>query len=337
MLTGNPFDADIFPVSSGAASCTQKTKLCDAFFNGNKEDPVSLIDTIGFDDPSTDNDAETIAELIDKLKNACDHVNCFVLAVNGQNPRLDGSLVAMIRLFEGMFGPNFWKQMVVVFTRMSMDKKNIKKRFKSTGGKKDDEIAKAYMNEVKIKFGTTVPDDLQFLFIDSCFDADDDEEKKAFDSSVLLLRELIFSSMGLPTKTMEAVATENQKMKQKLKKAEDKRKSYEAKAKAARKEQENIELKYKLQIENIEKERLEKERKLLEEKNELTKEAFEAKRKMIEEHAAKEKAEEKVKQDERLRAQKEANEALDRVAKEKGFSWWDIVPIVGGIRRIMID
>ena len=131
VLTGNPFNSDIFPVSSEADSCTQKTKFCDAFFNGNKEMPVSIIDTIGFDDPATDNDAETVAELVEKLKNACDHVNCFVLAVNGQNPRLDGSLVGMIRLFDGIFGEQFWKQMIVVFTIMAMDQKSVKKRMRT--------------------------------------------------------------------------------------------------------------------------------------------------------------------------------------------------------------
>ena len=61
---------------------------------------VSLIDTIGFDDPNNDTDVVIIAELVDKLMNNCDKVNLFAIAVNGQNPRLDGSLVAMIKIFQ---------------------------------------------------------------------------------------------------------------------------------------------------------------------------------------------------------------------------------------------
>ena len=60
----------------------------------------SLIDTIGFDDPNNDTDANIISELVLKLKQKCDHVNLFLIAVNGQNPRLDGALVGMIRIFE---------------------------------------------------------------------------------------------------------------------------------------------------------------------------------------------------------------------------------------------
>ena len=55
-----------------------------------------------------------------------------VIAVNGQNPRLDGSLVGMIKVFEGMFGQDFWKQVVVLFTRMPMDEKAKKKREKNS-------------------------------------------------------------------------------------------------------------------------------------------------------------------------------------------------------------
>ena len=70
---------------------------------------LSLIDTIGFDDPEKDADAEIISDLVIKLRDNCDHVNLFIIAVNGQSPRLDGSLIGMIRIFEGMFGEKFWR------------------------------------------------------------------------------------------------------------------------------------------------------------------------------------------------------------------------------------
>ena len=67
---------------------------------GNKERLVSLIDTIGFDDPNNDTDIKIIAELVDKLMNKCDKIHLFIIAVNGQAPRLDGSLVAMLKIFQ---------------------------------------------------------------------------------------------------------------------------------------------------------------------------------------------------------------------------------------------
>ena len=115
MLTGHEHDAEIFPVSAGAASCTQFTKFADVDFNRNPAHYISIIDTIGFDDPTKVHDADIIAELVFKMQHLCDHINLFVIGVNGQAPRLDGSLLAMIRIFEGMFSHQFWNQVVVVF------------------------------------------------------------------------------------------------------------------------------------------------------------------------------------------------------------------------------
>merc|ERR1712037_580947 len=167
VLCGADHDADVFPVSAEAMSCTQRTFFCEANFNKNKEEPISLIDTIGFDDPDTDDDAKIIAELVLKLKNGCDFVNLFVIAVNGQNPRLDGSLVGMIKVFEGMFGQDFWKQVVVLFTRMPMDEKAKKKREKNSK-QSDDELAQKYMAEVAKRFKNGKQ--IDYVFLDSCFD-----------------------------------------------------------------------------------------------------------------------------------------------------------------------
>ena len=47
-----------------------------------------------------------------------------------------------------MFGKEFWKQAVVVFTRMPMDLKAKNKRFKNTK-QTDDELARKYMKVKK--------------------------------------------------------------------------------------------------------------------------------------------------------------------------------------------
>ena len=123
-IFGKDFNSNIFPVSGAATSCTQSTVLGAGHFDATKErTPVNLIDTIGFDDPKNDTDLKIIVELVSKLKGRCSYVNLFAIAVNGQNPRLDGSLVEMIKIFEEMFGDNFWKQCVLIFTRMPMNER----------------------------------------------------------------------------------------------------------------------------------------------------------------------------------------------------------------------
>ena len=125
---------------------------------------LSLIDTIGFDDPKNDTDAVVIADLVTKLQNKVDYVNTFIIAVNGQDPRLHGALLGMIRIFEGMFGTGFWKQTVIVFTRLPMDKKSVKKRNKASEVS-DEKLANDYIKTVEDEF----PDGkgLDYLFMDS--------------------------------------------------------------------------------------------------------------------------------------------------------------------------
>jgi len=52
VLAGKEYDADYFKTSSEGKSCTQNTKFKNVFFNGDEKKPVSLIDTMGFDDPT---------------------------------------------------------------------------------------------------------------------------------------------------------------------------------------------------------------------------------------------------------------------------------------------
>jgi len=213
-IAGYPANANIFPVSAAAASCTQSTQFGTVMFGGNNERPLSLIDTIGFDDPNNDTDVKIIAELVDKLKNSCDHVNVFAIAVNGQAPRLDGSLVAMIKIFEEMFGEQFWNQCVLIFTRVRMDKKEKRMRLKNTG-KSDDDIAKEYLKVVEGKFPKG--GGLQYMYLDACYDEEDEEEEASFKQAMERLYTMVENFPKLPTSQVnEKVESDHGKLKREL-------------------------------------------------------------------------------------------------------------------------
>merc|ERR1712037_439765 len=235
VLVGADHDADLFPVSAEAMSCTQRTVFCDAFFNKDKEWPFSLIDTIGFDDPDKDDDAKIIAELVLRLKHGCDFVNLFIIAVNGQNPRLDGSLVGMIKVFEGMFGQDFWKQVVVLFTRMPMDEKAKKKREKNSK-QSDDELAQKYMAEVAKRFKNGKQ--IDYVFLDSCFDKEDPEEKRCFDQAMDKLLNALNAANDLPTSKVQEVATEKAALRREIAEKESAAKAAEERLIQLAKEQE---------------------------------------------------------------------------------------------------
>ena len=224
VITGYAPDADIYPVNSEAESCTQRTKFADVNFNRDKSYPISLIDTIGFDDATKNDDAAIIAELVSKLNNDCDHVNLFAIAVNGQNPRLDGSLVAIIRIFEGMFTSEFWKQVVIIFTRVQQDVKT-KTRRERVNKKSDDDLAADYMKVVEKQFPNGKG--LQYLYLDACYDKNDDDENTAFDNALGTLRQLLEANTGLTTDSIRRVETQNETLKKQIKEHEKMRKKAE--------------------------------------------------------------------------------------------------------------
>ena len=215
VVSGLDHDAKVFPVSASAESCTQSTQFADVLFNNDKSRPISVIDTIGFDDPKNDLDAVIIADLVSKLKNQVDYINTFVIAVNGQNPRLDGSLIGMIRIFEKMFGKDFWQQTLLVFTRLPMDKKSISRREKKTK-QTDAQLAKHYLQVLQQEFPNG--GGLDYLIIDACYEDDDDEEVVSFNEAIENLWTKLRYSPDLYTTKVQNAESESKKLKNEIEK-----------------------------------------------------------------------------------------------------------------------
>ena len=88
---------------------------------------VTIIDTPGFGD-DIENEQNTIEELVDVLKNQVKFVHVFVLAFNGESPRVTFALESMISLFEKMFGNLFWKNTLFEVTRWHFDQRSERNR-----------------------------------------------------------------------------------------------------------------------------------------------------------------------------------------------------------------
>ena len=219
VLAGHPFDSDMFPVSASYMGCTQKVRFADEFLNGDMEKPISLIDTIGFEDPDhslddTDEKNGIISELVIRLRDYCNHINLFLLVISGDNPRMDKNLIEMIEIFEGMFGEGFWSQVVVVFTKLSMDERSQKKFKKTSGGKTYDEFAIDYHNGLQERFPSAV--DFKYLLLDACYDDSYLDEKEAFNSAMDKLCEMLDQAPPLSTKEIQMVFTEKEELKNML-------------------------------------------------------------------------------------------------------------------------
>ena len=225
VVSGLPHDSLAFPVGTGALSCTQATALTTAHFRGDSARPIALIDTTGFDDPQSDTDTRIIEELKTTLMTRCKYVNLFAITVNGQNPRLDGSLVEMVRILEDMFGQTFWKHCLIIFTRMSMDQKARKKRRATNQQRTDAAIAMEYIMVVQEQFPKA--QGLQHLYLDACYDQEDMEEVGPAEEALERLYSRLQGADRLFTSEInDNVQTEQARLKQELEEAERKHKEH---------------------------------------------------------------------------------------------------------------
>ena len=249
-ISGLKSNSTVFPVSSAADSCTQGTVLANIKFGGVRERLVSLIDTMGFDDPSTDNDAGIITELVNTLKNNCKSINLFGIAVNGQAPRLDGSLVHMIRIFEQMFGDAFWKQCVIFFTRVPMGTIDQNRRGERND-ETDDDIARDYLKVVEERFPNATGG-LKYLYLDACYYEDDASAVKYFETAMEELYTMLNNASKLPTfEVRENVSTENAKLHMLLEESERKREEDRQEQKAVNQKLDNEVNKHKKEMERM--------------------------------------------------------------------------------------
>ena len=201
-MSGFDASSDKFPVSSGPASCTQSAVIQDVTFDADENKPVRLVDTMGFNDPDKDIDVDVAAKFIAQLKQECDSVSLFGIAINGQSPRIDASLKQMLMLFEEMFAEDFWKHCLLIFTKMSMDKKNKDIR-EDNNGVSDDDFAKEYVRGLSAANFPKAAKDLEYLFLDSWFHEKDRSEEKAFREASDELWKRLRTARALQTHSIE--------------------------------------------------------------------------------------------------------------------------------------
>ena len=214
IIAGIDLNNPLFAISADAQSCTEHTTLANVNFNGDVSRPISIIDTIGFDDPGR-NDNEIIEELRTTLKTRCDHVNLFAIAVSWQNARLDGSLVGMIGVIQEMFSEAFWPQTVVIFTQLSMMAFSKEER-ESREGITDEKRAKNYIQTFRRSFPRCRA--LEHLFIDLRRDRSDTTSEQKFQSSMQKLWSMLQGAPELPTDRVKKIQSENDELEIQLQK-----------------------------------------------------------------------------------------------------------------------
>ena len=145
-----------------------------------------------------------------------EYVNYILIALDGNNPRIDGSLLSMLKIFEAMFSTKIWQHVGIVFTKLCMDGKTTRRR-----GNRDQENADMYVKEIMKMFPVSFEQGLlNYFFLDSKYDHEDVEESKAFEKEVGTLWKFLSSKPALSTDEVTKIRTQNEILTDKIAKLE---------------------------------------------------------------------------------------------------------------------
>ena len=161
---------------------------------------VTVIDTPGFGDVSKKDD-RTIARLVDVLKKNVKEINVFVLAFSATTNRRTLGLADMLRLFQDIFGDDFWDNAIIGVTKWSYEPGNVKKR-------RDTEISFTNMINTMLSKELKINKGLESVFIDSHYFVGEDDEVKAFKDNTEKLFNFAKKAKPFSVKGIKAVKTE---------------------------------------------------------------------------------------------------------------------------------
>ena len=207
-----------FPVSAIPEGRTTETKVLTAFFRGESDRQFRIVDTQGFnepgcpDNPKSTYNLEIINDVMKKLTEV-DQINVFLICLPGISNRITNSLLYMLRFFRDIFGyrmiegiPHkdhavFWRNCVIAYTKVSMEDKNVSKRFMTQNQMTDEEVASHCIKNLakSLKIDQS---HLKHIFIDSFFDENNAEEKTAYITQTNKLYNIMQENASAMTKAM---------------------------------------------------------------------------------------------------------------------------------------
>ena len=211
---GQGFDGGCFKadVSNSRDPVTQRTCSDTGPWLGNTSNPnVTIIDTSGLQAMNLELEEKSVHDLAERLKGDYKYIHAFVLTFNGQDTfTLTRGMWSMIKLFERMFGDNFWCNVILEFTQWGHSAQEVYEREKQSVGNgqpRTDENFKNYvLTTIQEQFNITV--DLPMVFVDSYHRNDDTLESGNFTFHTQRLFDLAVNATPYECKDIKAVKLE---------------------------------------------------------------------------------------------------------------------------------
>lgn len=184
-----------FPESSELHSCTYAT-TSNRYFDNVFGCEFEIIDTPGLGDSAgSKKDTENIANMVRFLKDK-QKINAFCIVFNGQNPRFDDHLKGVLKIFEEIFGADFMKNSILIFTHWTFDKRTKLSRKLNHDGEieKEEKFNVLFKNHFKMNKIR-----LPCAFLDCTYNheeikqASTDEELSEFSENILKIKDFAFS------------------------------------------------------------------------------------------------------------------------------------------------
>jgi len=155
-----------FGIGHFADSFTTNTSYMVGHYLGDPANPcIAVIDTPGASDAEC-RDHEHMTTLYEAVKQI-GSITAFILLFNGQNPRFSAGLQEQVKVYQTIFGPEMWSNVISEFTFWQHDYNSIQKRKKNQ--QRDMKTQHTIWNEQYTRrFGVnqTIPT----VFVDPVFD-----------------------------------------------------------------------------------------------------------------------------------------------------------------------
>jgi len=184
VLAGKEAESDEFPVGR------DKTKTCTvkevSFKNSESESlTINLIDTVGLEGgENRELDKNNLNILRKELIQHCEYIDMLIITLDGKPSRISKSFRSILESVKVMFGKDFWKQTVIIFTHVKMEEEEIEDRKQRNNNKTDDEIARDKIDVMGKEYFPKI-EDVKYLFINSFLDVENNDahERDAFKNS----------------------------------------------------------------------------------------------------------------------------------------------------------